>query len=181
MVKCWLTSRFETQFCTSLIAEIKSTKHRVRRWKAAGILPHVGDEVYTWPHRVLQNDLWASESPLTPFRCVFSLSSRWQPLIPSSSLPSFHLDHHKQTHTYYSRKTPPPELQHTLPHSQIEDIAMMDTKARGWKLRPDVTSNQGLITTQYISLDECVCVCVCGYIIIPCRDDTLRAMSSHTY
>lgn len=38
---------------------------------------------------------------------------------------------------------------------------MIDTKARGWKLRPDVTSNQGLITAQYISLYEFVCVCVC--------------------
>lgn len=26
-------------------------------------------------------------------------------------------------------------------HSQIEDIAMMDTKAKGWKMRPDITSS----------------------------------------
>lgn len=34
-------------------------------------------------------------------RCVFSLSSRCQLLIPSSRLPSFHLHYRKQTHKYY--------------------------------------------------------------------------------
>lgn len=42
----------------------------------------------------------------------------------------------------------------------MEDIAMMGTKARRWKLRPDGTSNQGLITAQYITLRVCVCVCI---------------------
>ena len=94
-------------------------------------------------------------------RCVFSLSSCCQLLIPSSWLPSFHLHYRKQTHKYYRHAShnTATQCQHTHTHthththsSQTEDIAMMDTKARGWKLRPDITSNQGLITAQCISL-----------------------------
>lgn len=111
-------------------------------------------------------------------RCVFSLSSCCQFLIPSSSsLPSFHLDYHKQTHKYYRRITQNshPSLQQTLACSQILDIAMMDTKAGGWKLKLDVTSNQGLVTAEYMSLQKCVCV------LFFSKMTHFWAMSSYTY
>lgn len=49
---------------------------------------------------------------------------------------------------------------------------MMGTKARRWKLRPDDTSNQGLITAQYITPRVCLCVLFWSH---------LSAVHTHTY
>lgn len=65
--------------------EIKSTDYRVRRKVASEIWPGGWDGVSTRPHRVLQNDLWASEplSRLTPSDVFFFC----QAAVGSPSLP----------------------------------------------------------------------------------------------
>lgn len=60
-------------------------------------------------------------------RCVFSLSSRCQLLIPSSRLPSFHLHYRKQTHKYYrhaSHNTATQTPAHT--HTQLTNRGYCD-------------------------------------------------------
>lgn len=89
--------------------------------------------------------------PITPSD-VFYL---WHAAV--SSLPNCPLLHPHTPHHHHNTHTHTPTLLET------KDIAMMGTKARRWKLRPDGTSNQGLITPQYITLRECVCVCVCYF------------------
>lgn len=78
-----------------------------------------------------------------------------------TALSSTHTPHNTTT-----THTPTPTLLET------EDIAMMGTKARRWKLRPDGPSNQGLITAQYIILRARVCVSFWSH---------LSAVHAHTH
>lgn len=53
---------------------------------------------------------------------------------------------------------------------------MMDTKARGWKLRPDIMSNQGLNSQLNASAGMSV------YIFIHCQNDKpLSDVHTHTH
>lgn len=115
--------------------------------------------------------------------CFFSvkLLSVPHPLLLTALIPPRLSQTDTQILQAHIPQTPLPELQHTLKHSQIEDIAMMDTRARGWKLRPDVTSNQGLITAQYISLSVYVCVCVCTFLFLAKMTPLLRNVLNCTH
>lgn len=85
-----------------------------------------------------------------PQMCFISGNLLSVPFITALLHPHSHTpQHHHSTH--------PHKHTHMRTLSEMEDIAMMGTKAR-WKLRPDITSNLGLITAQYIK--KCVCVCV---------------------
>lgn len=137
---------------------IRDKKMATEKW------PQGWDGASAWPRRVLQNDLWASEKPLSHLSPsdVFCLCQA----AVSSSSPLPHCPHSTPTTanrpttiTRARPTTPPPDPQHTLAPSQMEDAAMTARRARGWKLRPDATSNQGLITVQYISLYKFMCVC----------------------
>lgn len=69
------------------------------------------------------------------FRCVLSLSNCRLLLIASTStglIPPLTITHRLHSYNTHTRHTHIPQhLQHTLIPSQIEDIAMIDTKARG--------------------------------------------------
>lgn len=70
------------------------------------------------------------KSSLT-FRCVSSLSSCCQHLIPSSSLPSFHPDYRKQTHNNYTH-IPQHRHQNCNTHSHRHKYRMLQWQT--WKL-----------------------------------------------
>lgn len=109
--------------------------------------------------RSLRNDFWATEnlSSFHTLRCVFPLSSCCRRLQPPPHCPHSTLTnrHTKITDTHLTALSQ--EHQQTLRRLQIEDIAKMNTKPRGWKLRPDITSSQGLNSELNASASMSVC------------------------
>lgn len=109
--------------------------------------------------RSLRNDFWATEnlSSFHTLRCVFPLSSCCRRLQPPPHCPHSTLTnrHTKITDTHLTALSQ--EHQQTLRRLQIEDIAKMNTKPRGWKLRLDITSSQGLNSELNASASMSVC------------------------
>lgn len=86
-----------------IVAEMKSTDYIVRQNGGRNMAPGMrwGNHMATQGASKWLTSFRKTFKSSHTLRCVFSLSSCCQLPVPSSPLPSFHLDYHKQTHKYY--------------------------------------------------------------------------------
>ena len=117
-----------------VVSAFESTDCIARHKMAAEIRPQGWDGLSTWPHRELQNDLWASEKPLshlTPwdvfFLCQAAVSSSSPPPSCPHSTSTIANRHTNITGTHPT--TPPPNANthtHTHTHTQLTNRGYCD-------------------------------------------------------